>query len=101
VVSALYHSLYSYQLNAALGLIRTMCYLGMNDTMTFKHALEFVLRQQRLDESIGLFASEIEKLQKMNSTLNPELDLYLPTTVSFMHTTAEAIHHRFLLFQSV
>jgi hypothetical protein len=101
ITSFLLHSLYNYDLDTGLDLMRTMIYLGMQNAMIFKQALEFVIKQQRLEGCIGFFAPEVEKLHKNNIAFNEMLDLHLPTTVSFLHTMAETMYPNFSLFHSV
>lgn len=96
------HSLYQYDLNLGLKLLRTMSYLNIHRSKLFKQSISFVLSQQRSDGSFGFFAPEILQLQKMiGFEFNEFNSPCLPVAFNSMWTIAEAIYPNFTLFHSI
>jgi len=94
-------SMYSYNLDLALRLLRTMRYVSFHRTRSFAQAFNFLLSQQSHNGRFGFFAPEVLQISKGNPQYNSQEEIYLPITVSAMWTIAETIDPRFILFDSV
>jgi hypothetical protein len=99
--SSMLSSMYSYNLDLALRLLRTMRYLSLHRTRSFTQAFNFLLNQQSQNGRFGFFASEVAQIYNDNPKYNSQEAIYLPVTVSAMWTIAETIDRRFILLHSV
>lgn len=101
VLSLLLHSLCEYQLDKSFLLMRTLVYLGIIKTKSFKQCLDFIMCQERTDGRLGYFGIESSQLRTISPQINVLNDLYLPVTVSGLWTIAEIINPYFRLFDSI
>ena len=99
--SSVFYCLNEYNLDLGLLLLRTMGYLRMRNTRSFKQAIDFIIWQQRLDGKFGFFAPEVSQLLLTDAKFNDIYTLYLPITTSAIWTIAEAINPKFNLFHSI
>jgi hypothetical protein len=93
--------MYSYNLDLALCLLRTMRYLSFHRTRSFTQAFDFLLNQQSQNGRFGFFAPEVLEITDGNTQYNSQEGVYLPITVSAMWTIAETIDQRFTLLHSI
>lgn len=91
-----YH-LHQYHLEAGMQLLRCMRYLHLQQHHSFLAGLRFLAAQQQQDGRFGFFAQAIAQTQPSKDALISDLLIYLPHTVSFLWTIAEATNPEFLL----
>jgi hypothetical protein len=95
---SLLDSLYRHDLIMGNKLMKTMSYLNMQETRSFKQGFNFLIAQQRFDGRFGFLAPEISKTNlKSKDTVN----FYLPTTVHTLWSLTEIINPQFRLFQHI
>jgi len=92
-----YH-LHQYHLESGMQLLRCMRYLRLWQHRSFRAGLHFLVAQQQQDGRFGFLGQEIAQTQSSNNdALISDLLIYLPHTVSFLWTIAEATNPEFLL----
>lgn len=101
ITSAMFHSIYEYNLTLGFELLRTMGNLNMRKTRSFKQALNFLIYHQRSDGRFGFFAPEVSQLLQIDPKFNDVSCFYLPVTVSAIWTFAETLNPEFALFHSI
>lgn len=89
----------SYNLEAGMQILRCMRYLHLYDNQSWTPGLNFLLAQQT-DGRFGFLAYELTQLEATEQQVSPDLYVYLPLTVSFLWTIAEASHPQFVLARS-
>lgn len=91
-----YH-LHQYHLEAGMQLLRCMRYLHLWQHRSFLAGLRFLVAQQQQDGRCGFLGQEIAQTPSSSDASMSDLLVYLPHTVSFLWTIAEAINPEFLL----
>lgn len=91
-----YH-LNQYHLEAGMQLLRCMRYLHLWQHRSFLAGLRFLVVQQQQDGRCGFLGQEIAQTPSSNDASMSDLLIYLPHTVSFLWTIAEATKPEFLL----
>src|SRR5258707_301157 len=89
-----------YNLELGMGLLRCMHYLDLCKNRSFYTGLNFLITQQQLEGRFGFLAQEISQLPISREQFEPDLNIYLPHTVSFLWTIAEITNPQFILANS-
>lgn len=89
-----------YNLELGMGLLRCMHYLDLCKNRSFDTGLNFLITQQQLEGRFGFLAQEISQLPISREQFEPDLNIYLPHTVSFLWTIAEITNPQFILANS-
>jgi hypothetical protein len=90
----------TYNLELGMQLLRCMRYLNLCKNPGFYTSLNFLIAQQQLDGRLGFLAREIAHLQLSQENFESDLKIFLPHTLSFLWTIAEATNSQFILPKS-
>ncbi len=89
-----------YNLEVGMQILRAMRYVHLHEHRGGEEGLKFLVAQQQRNGRFGFFAHEIAQLYLSEAASEPDFKVYLPHTVSFLWTIAEATHSQFILAQS-
>ena len=89
-------ALNNYDLATGAMLLRVAAYLGLARERVIEDAQSFLQLQQHSDGRFGLYDAKAEELRQAG--LDPDLDLYLPLTVSCVWALAEIAIPSFRVF---
>jgi hypothetical protein len=87
----------TYNIELGMQLLRCMRYLNLYKHPSFYTSLNFLIAQQQLDGRLGFLAHEITLLPMRQEDFECDLKIFLPHTVSFLWTLAEATNSQFIL----
>jgi hypothetical protein len=90
----------AYNLELGMQLLRCMRYLNLCENPSFYTSLNFLIAQQQPDGRLGFLAREITLSQISQEHFGYDLNIFLPHTVSFLWTIAEATNSQFILPKS-
>lgn len=89
-----------YNLELGMQILRAMTYIQLHGQRGWQAGLAFLVAQQQRSGRFGFFAQEAAHMQLSVADAEQDCKIYLPHTVSFLWTIAEAAHPQFILAQS-
>jgi hypothetical protein len=90
----------AYNLEIGMQILRAMTYVQLHEQREWQAGLAFLVAQQHCSGRFGFFAQEAAQMHLSVSEAEQDCKIYLPHTVSFLWTIAEAAHPPFILAQS-
>ena len=92
------HTLRQYDLVTGALMLRSLNYLSARRSRSIRCAISFLQAQQQPDGRFGYLAMEASRVEAALG-LDPEVELYLPVTVSCLWALAEVLDAGFRLFR--